>query len=89
VFAATTVTVVVAVLPLLDVAVIVAVPSDTAVTTPSATVATPSSLDDQVTFLLVALVGSNVTTNVSDVPTGSVVASLSTLIARKTGFYEH
>ncbi len=81
VFAATTVTVVVAVLPLLDVAVIVAVPSDTAVTTPSATVATPSSLDDQVTFLLVALVGSNVTTNVSDVPTGSVVASLSTLIA--------
>src|SRR5690554_558209 len=56
--AAVTVTVQVAVLlPSTVVTVIVAVPADSGVTTPFATVATVSLLVDQVTFLLAALTG--------------------------------
>ena len=76
-----TVTTQVASLPLFDVTVMVAVPSPTAVTTPSATVATSSSLVVQVTVLSVALVGSNVTANVSVAPTVNVNSAGSTLIA--------
>ncbi len=48
--------------------VMVAVPADSGVTTPFATVATVSLLDDHVTFLLAALAGVTVATKVSVAP---------------------
>ena len=56
-------------LPLCVVAVIVAVPIATAVTNPLAsTVATASSLDDQITFLLEAFEGATVAVNTTVLP---------------------
>lgn len=63
------------------VAVIVAVPVPTAVTTPfSSTVATLSSLEEYVTFLLVAFSGKMVGTSLSVSPTLSTVASFGKLM---------
>jgi hypothetical protein len=70
-----TVQVAVFVLSSVDVTVIVAVPSATAVTTPSSTVATLSSLVDQVTVLYVASLGLTVTVSVS-VASGANVTSV-------------
>ena len=80
---ASTVTAVVAVkLPSTVVAVIVAVPATTGVTTPPATVATFVSLDVQVTFLLVALAGATVAVMVPVAPPAvNVSVSGLTLIA--------
>ena len=79
-----TVTLAVAVLPLLEVAVIVAVPSFTAVTTPSTTVATLASLVAQVTVLLVALDGSIVTVScvVSNFPSYTANSTVSGVMLR-------
>ena len=55
--------------PSSEVAVIVTVPSPTAVTTPfSSTVAMVSSLEDHVTFLFVVLAGVNSTSSFSELP---------------------
>ncbi len=87
------ITVVDAVLPpSTEVTVIVAFPAATAVTLPFAsTVATASSLDVQVTFLFVAFPGDTVAVIFAlvFVPKSKYSVVLSTLIARKTGFYEH
>ena len=60
-----------------DFTVIVAEPTPTAVTTPSSTVATSSSLDSHVTFLFVASAGATVAVSVSVSPTSSVADVLS------------
>ena len=65
--------------PPFAVAVIVAEPSATAVTTPSATVATLSSLEDHVTDLSVAFPGAMVAVSVLVFPT-SIVASWSSVM---------
>ena len=70
-----TVTVHAAVLPLVDVAVMVAVPAPTAVTTPSATVATSGSLVDHLTVLYVALSGETVAVSVFVPPTVMVMVA--------------
>ena len=72
-----TVTVQVAVLlPSSVVTVIVAVPAETAVTTPSVTVATLELDEDHVTFWLSALDGEIVAVNVSELPISIVVDCL-------------
>ncbi len=79
--ASSTVTTQVAILPLFDFAVIVASPALIPFTTPFSTVAISASLVDQVMFLFVAFVGSNVTVSVSVAPTVNVTSSGVTLIA--------
>ncbi len=59
----------------------VAVPASFAVTTPLATVAAASLLDDQLTFLLLALSGDTVAVIVPVSPTISAIVSGLTLIA--------